>query len=448
MFKPNRTITRSPRAAAGLALLTAPLALIAPNTRAGGPDEDPTHGHALGTSDQCVTHLQPAPAPEKSGEPHDPRAPAVIFVNMDGATLNCTNGYNDDSHTNTSWVCGSYAGNGPYNYAAYNGNKQALLDATKADWQPFNVSVVSTRPGSGNYTMCMTGPSNFIGGGVLGVAPLDCYDSVKNNVVFAFVGSQHGVDTAATTISQEVAHAYGLEHVNGQSDIMYPSVQVNQSFQDQCLGIVQGGQCGQQHAANCGGGQQNSYQDLMDLFGPSMPDMADPTVTITSPMDGAVFMAGSDFTITVDAQDDVEIATVELFVNDQTAGQQTSPPFEWPAMGVPEGTHEFYAIAVDGWGNEAMSNVVTVQATQDGTTGSSGSSGSAGDGDGDGDGGDGDGDGDSGNTTDAYPGNAFPPGYGEGDYETGCGCSAPAAAGFGGLGLLVLPALRRRRARA
>ena len=46
---------------------------------------------------------------------------ATIFTNFDGEVLNCVNNYQDDSRTNTSWVCGSYAGVGPFNYAAYNG---------------------------------------------------------------------------------------------------------------------------------------------------------------------------------------------------------------------------------------------------------------------------------------------------------------------------------------
>ena len=186
------------------------------------------------------------------------------------------------------------------------------------------------------------------------------------------------------------------------------------------------------------------------MFGPAMPDTQDPTVVITAPNDGAVYPVGSDFTIVVDAQDDVEVANVELFVNDVSVGSNSSPPYEWPAMGIPEGEHEFYAIATDGWGNETTSASITVYATQDGTSGGDGDGDSGGDGDGDSGGdGDGDGDGDSGGTTDEpYPGNAFPPGFGEGDSEAGCACNTRNSLPTGASLMLLLlgaPLLRRRR---
>ena len=164
-----------------LAPLALPIALVTSTAMAGEPGEDfdPEAYHEqimqqaaedaelydslyLPTPEWVYDQMEPEP------EPFNP-TPAVVFVNMDGATMNCTSNYQDDSKTNTSWVCGSYNGPGQMQYAAYNGNKQALLDAAKADWQPFNVNLVDKRPGSGNYTMNMTGPTNFIGGGVLGL---------------------------------------------------------------------------------------------------------------------------------------------------------------------------------------------------------------------------------------------------------------------------------------
>jgi MYXO-CTERM domain-containing protein len=389
----------------------------------------------------------------EDGPQPQPRSPAprIIFLNFDGEQIQCNNSYTDDARTNQSWVCGAYAGAGPMQYAAYNGSaaqKQQVIDATKAHWNAFNVSLVTSRPGSGNYEMAMIGPTNFIGGSVLGVAPLDCFDNLKVNVVYAFNGAGHSVAITATTISQELAHAFGLEHTSNQSDIMYPSANGgNKSFVDSCTSFTNGSQCTSQHNQNCSG-QQNSYQDLLALFGPAMPDNEDPTVNITAPEDGAAVMVGSSFDIVVEANDDVGINIVELWINGDLAGSKSAGPFEWPAMNIPEGEHEFYAVARDDWGNEATSAVVTVYATADGETGTGDGDGDGGDGDGDGGDGDG-GDGDGGGSSGAYPGDAFPPGYGQnyGD-ETGCACTTSNGLPTGATLMLLLvgaPLLRRRR---
>jgi MYXO-CTERM domain-containing protein len=406
----------------------------------------PGHGEpAVGT------YLETPPEAYEAGENRLPFAGSTtIFANFDGEVLNCVSNYQDDSRTNTSWVCGAYAGAGPFNYAAYNGSyaqKQAVIDATKEDWAPFDVKVVTERPQSGDYTMAMVGPSNFIGGSVLGVAPLDCNDGWKNNVVFAFNGSQHSADTAATTISQEVAHAYGLEHVNNQSDIMNPSAgHGNQQFLDQCTSIVAGGSCAAQHAQNCGGGQQNSFKDLINLFGPASPDNEDPNVNITAPTDGEVFEVGADFTIVAEASDDSAIAAVELHVDGEFISADTQAPYEWPVVGIPEGEHEFYAVAEDEAGNSTISPVITVHATEDGEdSGGDGDDGGDGDGD-DGDDGDDAGDGDGGDEGEWYPPGALPPGYGGEDPEVGCGCTTNASGTQAWwLALLLLPLAGRRR---
>jgi MYXO-CTERM domain-containing protein len=314
------------------------------------------------------------------------------------------------------------------------------------DWAPFNVSVTDTRPASGDYTMNMTGPTNPFGGGVLGIAPLDCNDSqTHNNITYAFhsANDQFSSSTQATTIGQEVAHSYGLEHVDEPGDIMNPyNAGGDPSFRDECITIVANGGivCGSQHAANCGSqGSQNSYAELMALFGPGTPDTMPPTVQITNPTDGATFPAGADFAINVDATDDNGVKELRLYVNGTYEAKDVDSPYGWPISGIPEGSYEFYVIGVDLAGNEAMSNVVSIGVggapTTGGGTATTGGSGTGGD--------------DTGVPPPITGGetDGLPPGFGQGDEDKGCGCSTESTPPPAVLGVVVAALLAHRRRR-
>jgi hypothetical protein len=275
----------------------------------------------------------PIPVPDDAPRERAPVRPqaakqGTIFVNFDGENL--SSGF-DNSQTNSTSI-GNLAGP----FAAYGepqgGTKrEAVLAAVRTDWEAYNVIITDSRPASGDYTMNMTGPTNPFGGGVLGIAPLDCFDSqTHNNITFAFHSANDGFSaaTTATTIGQEVAHSYGLEHVDEPGDIMNPfNAQGDPAFRDACIQIVQSLSCPQQHAAHCGGdgAQQNAHQELLELFGASVPDTAAPNVMITYPQDGDVFPPGSDFAIEVTATDDVAIAFVQLYNNGKRLGRELDP---------------------------------------------------------------------------------------------------------------------------
>ena len=119
------------------------------------------------------------------GSPPEFATQGRIFVNFDGATL--SGGY-DDSRSDITQIdelVGSFAAYG-------DGDKRnAVMQAVRADWAPFDMVVTDVRPGSGSYTMNMTGPTNPFGPGVLGIAPLDCMNmQTHSNITFAF----HSVD--------------------------------------------------------------------------------------------------------------------------------------------------------------------------------------------------------------------------------------------------------------
>lgn len=384
----------------------------------------------------------PADAPRKRipGQPAEHASQGRIFVNFDGATL--TQGWDDARNdvTQITELVGSFAAYGA-------GTKRdAVMQAVRADWEPFNVLITDTRPDTGDYTMNMTGPTNPFGGGVLGIAPLDCDDSqTHNNITYAFHSASDSFSAAvtATTIGQEVAHSYGLEHVDEPGDIMNPfNAGGDATFMDTCIGIVQGVACGSQHAAQCGSsGLQNSYAELMTLFGPSDPDTASPAVQITYPSDGATFPTGSSFTITVDANDDQGIDQITLYSNDQSQGNDGSAPYGWDVSNIPAGTYELYVVATDLAGNESPSATVTIAVGDDLPPNGGSGSGGGGPGSGGADGGADD--------SIASDDGSLPPGYGLGDGldDAGCACRSGSKGGRSAFGplLLLLVGVRRQR---
>lgn len=403
---------------------------------------------------------EPVPVPGGAPRKTWPGAPKAasqgrIFVNFDGAQL--SSGWDDSLNdvTQISECAGSFAAYGE------GAKRDAVMQAVRDDWAAYNVIITDTRPGSGDYTMNMTGPSNPFGGGVLGIAPLDCDDSqTHNNITFAFhsINDQFDASTTATTIGQEVAHSYGLEHVDEPGDIMNPyNAGGDPSFTDQCIAITGGSACTSQHAAECGSGsQQNSHQELLTLFGPSAPDNASPTVSITSPSDGAEFDEGSTFEITVDAADDIGIEQVALFNNGEQIETDGSSPYGWTVQNAPAGSYEFYVEATDPSGNVSMSNTVTVsvggvQPSDDsGDGGDAGTDGGEAGSDGGevgGDNGSAEDDGGDDNTPlDDGGDGSLPPGFGLDRDQQACACTSDASPSTAWWMLLaLLPVARRRR---
>jgi hypothetical protein len=391
----------------------------------------------------------------------------VFFLNYDGVTIKYTGAF-DDSSQNISMFQDFAMTYSPYGEGA---KRAASLQAVKTDWAKYNVVITDTRPGGGNYTMGVYSPTNPFGGGVLGIAPLDCNDELARNIVFAYhsVNDQFSASTQATTMSQEIAHSYGLEHVSEPSDVMNPyNAGGDPSFLNKCLTLDGGGnpiQCGQQHSEFCGGSGQNSDAELTALFGQSAPDVTPPTVTITSPANGQMFAAGSDFPITVQASDNVGIAQVELFNNGVSLTSFDAEPFTVNANNTPAGAYCFTATAVDLADNKAESAKVCITVTEAGepdpttttdptadppttsageTGGDSAGSASSTGAEGDGGGGSSSGDASGGPSPDSFGGDpALPPGYGE---DGGGACNVQSRPlPLAGLLVLMLGLLGRRR---
>ncbi len=289
----------------------------------------------------------------------DGPAAATLFINFDGAELNDKR--EDARHNGTliGWK-GSFEayGDGP--------KQTAIMQAVRQDWLPFNATITDTRPSAGDYTMVMVGPTNFTDGS-LGIALLDCANRwTSNNVVFAFHHADDGFTAAATatTISQEIAHSYGLEHVNDDDDLMFPyNNGGDPAFTNTCHPIVEaagiGILCTQQHEASCGSAaRQNGHAELMRFVGPRPVDVNPPTVRFTAPQSTDEFEVGESFVLAVDATDDDAVVAVELLAGGELVAADDAEPFSWEVTGAPPGTYHFEAVAYDDAGNTTTTDIL------------------------------------------------------------------------------------------
>lgn len=86
-----------------------------------------------------------------------------------------------------------------------------------------------------------------------------------------------------------------------------------------------------------------------------------PTVSITSPANGAIFTAPASFNIDANASDtDGTITQVEFFSGSTSLGIDTSSPYSVPYNNVPAGTYNLTAKATDNVGAYMITNPVTI----------------------------------------------------------------------------------------
>jgi hypothetical protein len=230
-------------------------------------------------------------------------APGVLFVAMDGVTLSpsCGNGDTANAALNCSPLVTSETEFPPF----ANGNGQAAtFQELQTYYEPFNIVMTSQRPPDWlPYTMAVIGGASNQGGGVCGVANVACDGLKRNHVSLTFPESCGGV---SETAAQETSHNWGLEHVDDQTDLMYPFNNGGfKSYVDACNDIDHstGGattQCSYIHEIYCPDGdgeQQNSYQELLGVFGPREVDDVPPEITSITPEDGSTFTPSDSINI-------------------------------------------------------------------------------------------------------------------------------------------------------
>lgn len=286
-------------------------------------------------------------------------SPEILYINFDGGLLQA--GCGNDPHHDCSTLAETFSGYvGPFEGDL--GQRLNILTQARKDVADFGIQVVVERPPADvPYTMVMYG--DLGAQSFAGVAPyIDCEDRRGGDLSFTqgFVTSQ----TGSTVILQEAAHTWGLEHVDAPSDILNPfkASGLNQAFLDQCFKIVANtdleptsGSCNQIHTKFCDIGYQNSWQEMMYLFGPHIPDTIAPTVEITSPEDESVHVLPVTIPLLADVSDnlDPQFYRVEVF----SAGMEepvfadTQPTLDLLINNPAAGDYELRAVITDEEGN-------------------------------------------------------------------------------------------------
>lgn len=188
--------------------------------------------------------------------------PRLIFVNRckDGCTL--TPG-SDNAIENISQIVPNTVNIAPF------GHGDAVWDEVMAcvrdQFGQFNVNVTDQDPGTiPHFEAIVAGNSNDVAPGALGIAPFSC-GVLGNSINFTFAEDfGPNVRGLCETIAQETGHVLGLEHIFLCEDPMtYLSGCGEKKFKDITA------DCGEFSAVpcSCGGGQQNSVQHLLGIFG-------------------------------------------------------------------------------------------------------------------------------------------------------------------------------------
>ncbi|MFO0635202.1 MAG: hypothetical protein U0168_20335, partial [Nannocystaceae bacterium] len=234
-----------------------------------------------------------------------------------------------------------------------------------------------------DYDMEAIGQWSPPAGGFLGIAPkIDCFDGDGGDLSFTLDPPDMLPSDTAKVVLQELAHTWGLEHVDSTGDLLFPTVgnAPDPHFEDQCSPIVYAPDlCPRQHAEFCADGEQNSYQEMLALFGPRQPDEIAPVVTIVSPSDGA--HVPNDFSLVLELHDDIApqvFATTIAFVDGFDSSVELAGPGVFPVAlnQVPDGVWTVEVFARDIAGNESSTSItITVGAGEPPTADESGSGG-------------------------------------------------------------------------
>ncbi len=369
---------------------------------------------------------------------------STIFLNFFGATLNSGNNatLNESPCVNTE-----------LEYPGFGGTQQqalSMLQVFENQMAPYGIRFAYEErpPEHLPYAMVMMGGSPGLLGlpnGVLGVScSNDCGDFWWRDLTFAFtddVGNGNA-EALGTTALHEAAHAFGLAHIEGNDNIMFPFVNTNVSWADGCTpynDATGGINCQPTHDEFCDGGAQDSNAELLAYFGPNSPDMEPPVVEILSPADGTEYDVGASLTVEAEITDNHEGAGWKLVIPE--VGQESvAMAFEkeWPLGNLPEGVYTLRVEAIDHERNESFDEVtiyVGVDAPPEGEDGTTGGDLPGGTATGEPATGDGSGDDSTGD-----------PGLGDdGGGEEGCGCrTTPAGGAIPWLVLLLGLGIRRR----
>lgn len=326
---------------------------------------------ATATDLAAPAHRMDAPMPAQP--PIDdlralPRAHALgtnttLYVNFDGVELSECNP--SDAKRNCTWY------NFEEPFEPFSGSLQTkvgVLQAMRSDVSDYGIRVTAQRPSDGDYTMVIYGGTEEVYG-ALGSAPAgDCDDAFPNQIAFAHLDGELNtwVNGGATTALHEAAHSWGLDHIDVEGTVMFPSGNNGPTFfRDECDRMVEDtdltpgdASCPELNEAQCGDpNRQNAADRLVRLFGAPYVDVQAPTLELLEPRDGQYFQAPASFDVVFETTDDQhpQAYSVYAWLGDDPRPNDPSVRAE-PGFAVndlPIGTWEFHVVVADEGGNEA-----------------------------------------------------------------------------------------------
>ena len=325
--------------------------VLVPAVAVAGPVDDPlqqapwrdvvVHG---------ALHKPPAGAPQKPVALTS--ASRILYLN------NCMpNGCDvfpgwDDSRTNRSSIPPGQAHQAPYRWGQ--GHWNQLVQCMRDTFAPFDIQIVTDDPGPSvnHFEVMIAGDDSQIYPGALGVAPfVPCNGQLEDNVIsFVFADLTSSIDQLCWAAAQEPGHVFGMDHeLEARDPMTYLYPPAHKEFTDVAA------DCGENTPRQCWCGEfkQNSYQYMMDTFGPRIP--VAPTIAITRPTEGQWVRPGFNVFADIDAQ--VSIDEALLSVDGATSGSVASEPFVFntPAD-LPGGPHQI-TVQATSLGLTAMASV-------------------------------------------------------------------------------------------
>ncbi|MDQ3367817.1 MAG: Ig-like domain-containing protein [Myxococcota bacterium] len=286
--------------------------------------------------------------------PHAEPTSRLVYLNRCPAAGCIVNqGNDDDSRTNTSSI--SQGTSTLSGFRQSDAVWAATLACVRATYAPFNIGITDINPGNVPHYEHMVGgfPSELRNdiSNAGGVAPFAC-EEIPNAISFTFDVYGPDADSLCWTASQEIAHAFGLEHeLDNRDPMTYLSGPLPKRFQ------AVDAQCGEGTPRPCectGRPTQNSYEMILAMFGMGAP--TPPTVRIKSPTNGKTVQPR--FVTRIDATDDTAIDRVELWVDGAKLAETQQPPYVIVAPDtIAEGAHTLEVKAFDVQGTSASATL-------------------------------------------------------------------------------------------
>lgn len=157
----------------------------------------------------------------------------TIFLNFDGAVIEQGGWAQDNAQTNRSFIPGGAISQVPaFEHGHWGPDRGAVIGAIAAgvqeDFAAYQVQVTTARPSAGAYTQIVVGgnPGHIGWSGAIGVAPLDAGNWNQSDIGFVFTDEMalYGYDArhVAWTITHEMGHSVGLDHIQPGDAIMHP----------------------------------------------------------------------------------------------------------------------------------------------------------------------------------------------------------------------------------